>query len=707
MTEASKIAQALNIRTNQVQATISLLDDGNTVPFIARYRKEATGGLSDEAVADIATGLQKLRALNDRRETIKKAIAEQGKLSEKLAKALDSAETRTDLEDLYAPYKKKRETRGSKARALGLLPLAIQILKQPVDGRTRNQIGSEFIRPKTPTAAHVWQGARDVVAEILSDNARVRATFRRRALQNGKINVTKIEDAIDERGTYQLYYDFSVPIHTLRPHQILAINRGEQEKILRVKLELNEHDKLLAIRQVARANSKSVLHDDLEQAITDGLKRLILPAMERDVRRELTESAETHAIDVFAKNVRDLLTQPPVANHTLLAIDPGFRTGCKVAAIDPTGKVLATGTIYPHPPQNKKDDALKRLMLAIRRYDVTLIAIGNGTASRETEQLVAELTRSFEELQYLIVNEAGASVYSASELARRELPEMDVSMRGAVSIGRRVQDPLAELVKIDPKSIGVGLYQHDVNQKQLSESLDQVVELVVNRVGVDLNTASPALLTYVSGIGPKLAEKIVAFREEKGAFENRSRLQKVGGLGRKTYEQAAGFLRVRDGNNPLDATAIHPESYSAARKIMDKVSISLDDNEGEKRQKLSQLPSVKALANELGIGELTLRDILDQIVQPGRDPREELDAPILRSDVLNMEDLQVGQQLQGTVRNVVDFGAFIDIGVKRDGLLHRSEPPRGTTLAVGQLVNVAIKSIDKTRNRISLSWVRD
>ncbi len=707
MSEASKLAQALNVRTNQVQATISLLDDGNTVPFIARYRKEATGGLSDEQVANVATELQKLRSLNERRETIKKAIAEQGKLSDKLAKVIDSAETLTDLNDLYAPYKKKRETRGSKARALGLLPLAIQILKQPVDSRTYNQIGGEFIRPKTPTSAHVWQGARDVVAEILSDNARVRATFRRRALQNGTISVSKIDDAQDDRATYQLYYDFNVPIHTLRPHQILAINRGEQEKILRVKVEVNEHDKLLAIRQVARANPKSVLHDELEQASADALKRLILPTMERDVRRELTESAETHAIEVFAKNVRDLLTQPPVANHTILAIDPGFRTGCKVAAIDPTGKVLATGTIYPHPPQNKRDDALKRLMLAIRRYDVTLIAIGNGTASRETEQLVAELTRSFDELQYLIVNEAGASVYSASQLARQELPDMDVSMRGAVSIGRRVQDPLAELVKIDPKSIGVGLYQHDVNQKQLSESLDQVVELVVNRVGVDLNTASPALLTYVSGIGPKLAEKIVAFREEKGAFENRSRLQKVGGLGRKTFEQAAGFLRVRDGNNPLDATAIHPESYAAARKVMEKVSINLDDSEGEKRQKLSQLPATKTLAKELGIGEPTLRDILDQIVQPGRDPREELDAPILRSDVLNMEDLQVGQVLQGTVRNVVDFGAFIDIGVKRDGLLHRSEPPRGTELAVGQLVTVAIKSIDKTRNRISLAWVRE
>ncbi len=705
VTEASKLAHALNVRANQAQATITLLDDGNTVPFIARYRKEATGGLSDEEVANIATGLQKLRALSERRETIKKAIAEQGKLSEKLARALNSAETITDLNDLYAPFKKKRETRGSKARALGLLPLAIQILKQPVDSRSRNQIGGEFIRPKTPTSAHVWQGARDVVAEILSDNARVRATFRRRALQNGIINVSKIDDAQDERATYQLYYDFSVPIHTLRPHQILAINRGEQEKILRVKIEVNDHDKLLAIRQVARGNPRSVLYDDLDAAVKDGLKRLILPAMERDVRRALTESAETHAIEVFAKNVRDLLTQPPVANHTVLAIDPGFRTGCKVATIDPTGKVLGTGTIYPHPPQSKRDDALRRLMIAIRRYKVTLIAIGNGTASRETEQLVAELTRSFEELQYLVVNEAGASVYSASELARQELPDMDVSMRGAVSIGRRVQDPLAELVKIDPKSIGVGLYQHDVNQKQLSESLDQVVELVVNRVGVDLNTASPALLTYVSGIGPKLAEKIVAFREEKGAFENRSRLQKVNGLGRKTFEQAAGFLRVRDGNNPLDATAIHPESYTAARRVMEKAAISLSDSEADKRQKLSQLPSIKTLTKELGIGEPTLRDIFEQIVQPGRDPREELDAPILRSNVLNMEDLQVGQVLQGTVRNVVDFGAFIDIGVKRDGLLHRSEPPRGTELAVGQLLNVAIKSIDKNRNRISLAWV--
>ncbi len=706
MNETAFLAQQLKIKNNQVQSTVALLDDGNTVPFIARYRKEATGGLSDEQVANVAAELKKLRAMNDRRETIKKAIAEQGKLSEKLEQKLNSAETLTDLEDLYAPYKKKRETRGMKARKLGLTPLAVTIFKQPVSDKPLREYASPFIGGGTPTAAHVWPGARDIVAEVIADNANVRQALRRRAMQRGRLVVTKIKSAEDPKEVYKLYYDYAQGVDYLRPHQIMAINRGEAEKILRVKLEIGEHDVETALRNGVRLNPRSVLYDQLLEAKEDALKRLLMPAVERDVRRALSDSAETHAISVFAKNMRDLLTQPPVAGHTILAIDPGFRSGCKLTAIDPTGKVLDTGTIFPHKPQSKMDDALKRLAIAVKRYGITLIAIGNGTASRETEKMVAELTRKFENLQYLIVSEAGASVYSASALARQELPDLDVSMRGAVSIGRRVQDPLAELVKIDPQSIGVGLYQHDINEKRLGEALDSVVELVVNRVGVDLNTASPALLTHVAGIGPKLAEKIVAFRDENGPFDNRSRVNKVAGLGKKAYQQCAGFLRIRNGSNPLDATAIHPESYSVAKKVMAQAGVSLDMDEVSKTKALASLPASKTLAAELGIGEPTLNDILEQIQRPGRDPRDDLDKPLLRSDVLTMDDLKKGLVLQGTVRNVVDFGAFIDIGVKRDGLLHRSATPRGTELSVGQIIDVSIKEVDAQRGRISLDWAK-
>ncbi|MGB1250934.1 MAG: helix-hairpin-helix domain-containing protein [Candidatus Promineifilaceae bacterium] len=700
MSEITQLSTHLNLSAKQVDATVKLLDEGNTVPFIARYRKEATGGLSDEQVSDLATGLKKLRAINDRRETIKKIIGDQGKLSEKLARALNSAETLTELEDLYTPYKKKRQTRGMKARALGLMPLAGQILRQPVTNKMASDFAFDFIKKDTPTAAHVWKGARDIVAEYIGDNARVRQTFRRRGLQAGKLVVTKTKNGEDPKNLYELYYDFSIPVQYVKPHQILAINRGEQEKILRVKLELSDHDKMVAIRNAARPNPRSPLHEQLVQAMEDAMKRLLLPSAERDVRRELTEFAEGHAISVFAKNVRDLLTQPPITGHTILALDPGFRTGCKVTTIDPTGKVLSKSTVFLH----QKDDMLRRLSIEIKRNNVTLIAIGNGTASRETEQIVAELTRTFENVKYLVVNEAGASVYSASPIARQELPDMDVSLRGAVSIGRRVQDPLAELVKIDPKSIGVGLYQHDVNQKQLSDSLANVVELVVNRVGVDLNTASPALLTHVAGIGPKLAEKIVAFRDANGPFDNRSRLNKVPGLGKKAFQQCAGFLRIRNSSNSLDSTAIHPESYAAAKKVLQRANITLEMDEVEKREALKTLPSVSELAEDLGTGQPTLQDILEQIVKPGRDPREDLTPPMLRSDVLSMEDLRTGLVLHGTVRNVVDFGAFVDIGVKRDGLLHRSATPKDVELAVGQTIEVAIKEVDSKRGRISLDW---
>ena len=704
MSEITQIATQLTLPPHSVEATIRLLDQGNTVPFIARYRKEVMGGLSDEHVQAIATQLKKVRALDERRESIRRALTERGKLSEGLATALDAAQTAVELEDLYAPYKQKRQTRASVAREKGLAPLAVLILKQVTDGYMPNTAAIQYISADVATSAEVLQGARDIVAEMLSDHPRVRQSLRRRLREVGRIICQKIEEADDPKEVYQLYYQFTYPLDQLKPHQILAINRGEREKVLKVHLELPEHETMLALRQLSRPDRRSPWHDELVKATDDGFKRLLWPSVERELRKELTQWAEEHAIGLFAKNLRDLLSQRPLIGRTILAIDPGFRTGCKVAVVDPTGKVLDTATIYAHHSAEQKDDALKRLMLLIHRHHVDLIAIGNGTAGRETELLVAELTRSLPDLRYLMVNEAGASVYSASELARQELPDLDVSLRGAVSIGRRTQDPLAELVKIEPKAIGVGMYQHDVDQKELAETLDGVVQLVVNQVGVDLNTASPALLTYVAGIGPSLAQKLVAHRNEHGPFLNRARLQKVSGLGPKSYEQCAGFLRIRQGENPLDATAIHPESYPLAHKIMQEAKITLDMSAEQLANALATLPSAEQLAQQLGAGQPTIQDILEQLARPGRDPREQLAPPLLRNDTLSLQDLQVGQCLEGTVRNIIDFGIFIDIGVKRDGLLHRTAIPKNIELAVGQIIPVTIKEVDHKRERISLDW---
>jgi uncharacterized protein len=708
MDEITRIANTLRVRRTQVAATVALLDEGNTVPFIARYRKEATDGLDDEQIQTLALLLKQDRAITDRRQSIVNSLTEQSQLTPEIHAQLNSAETLTDLEEIYAPFKRKRQTRADVARELGLQPMADMILAQPVSDNSAAELTFDFLNPQTPTAAHVLSGARDIVAQMIADSAPTRQSLRRRAFDTGLLTCERRDGSEDAKGVYKLYYEFEQPVGALRPHQVLAINRGEKEEILKVGVTITEHDWLLALRASARPNSRSPLVEELRNAMEDARKRLLQPAMERAVRRQLTDSAETHAIDVFAKNMQALLSQPPLADHTVLAIDPGFRSGCKVTVVDATGKLLDTATIYPHPPQQRKDDALKRLALLVRRHAVTVIAIGNGTASRETEQLVAELTRIFDTLHYLIVNEAGASVYSASDLARAELPDLDVTMRGAVSIARRTLDPLAELVKIDPKSIGVGLYQHDVNQTRLGESLENVVALVVNRVGVDLNTASPALLTHVAGIGPSLSQKIVAFRDEEGPFSNRSRLKKVSGLGPKAYEQAAGFLRVRDGDNPLDASAIHPESYQTARALLDLAEIDLVAMDSAEKQArldaLLQRKSLETLSAELETGVPTLRDICEQIVRPGRDPREDLPQPILRDDIVSMDQLKVGLQLQGTVRNVVDFGMFIDIGVKRDGLLHRSQVPRNKTLNVGDVIDVVIKSVDAQRNRISLSW---
>ncbi len=515
----------------------------------------------------------------------------------------------------------------------------------------------------------------------------------------------KIPDAVDERGTYESYYQFDAPVKYIKPHQVLAINRGENEKILRVGVEINEDDWWAAIYSAFKFDRRSIFIDSLIEAAEDSAKRLLLPAIERDIRRSLTETAEDHAIQLFAKNLRALLTQPPLAEQVVLAIDPGFRTGSKFVVIDTTGKVLATGTIYPHPPQNKKTEARALIEAMVEKHDVTLIVIGNGTASRETEQFVAEITKSRQGVNYLITSEAGASVYSASKLARKEFPDLDVSIRGAISIGRRVQDPLAELVKIDPKSIGVGLYQHDVDASKLSNTLDQVVESVVNAVGVEVNTASPTLLTHVSGIGPSLAEKLVQHRETNGAFRTREDIRNVPGMGPKTFEQAAGFLRIRDGENPLDATAIHPESYPVATQVLQKIDLAGTANSGERVRAVEAFKNQSKLiqlAEELNAGLLTLEDIFEEIARPGRDPREDLPKPLLRKDVLSMDDLAPGMQLKGTIRNVVDFGAFIDIGVKTDGLLHRSRIPNKTKIQLGDIIDVTILSIDRERNRIAL-----
>jgi len=707
MTHAEQISSQLNVKPSQVTAVINLLDDGNTVPFIARYRKEMTGSLDDERIRIIADELVRLRALAERRAVILAAIEEQGKLTNELRDSINATVTMTALEDLYAPYKKKRRTRAMVAREKGLEPLAELIIEQPINGSPET-LAEEFLNDQVADVSEALQGARDIVAERISDSANIRATVREKALKFSKLRVEKIRDAVDEKALYQSYYELEGRVDRLQPHQILAISRGEKEGILRVHVDVQERDWLDAIQAEFEQDILSPFADQLALAIQDSAERLLLPSIERDVRREKGESADNHAIQVFANNLRALLSQPPLAHHIILGIDPGFRTGCKVAVVDSTGKLLDTGTIYPHEPRNDRQGATNTLQDLINQHHVTLITIGNGTASRETEKLVSELTRNAPQTKYLIVNEAGASVYSASALARQEFPDLDVSLRGAVSIARRAQDPLAELVKIDPKSIGVGLYQHDVDQTSLAHALDGAVESVVNRVGVDVNTASPALLTHVAGVGPKLAENIVAYRDANGPFKSRAALRKVTGLGPKAFEQAVGFMRIQNGTNPLDASAIHPESYRIAQALLALAGLSTASPFNERVSALDALTaktSPETLAIELNCGVPTLNDILEQLVRPGRDPRTDAPLPILRSDVLKAEDLITGMQLKGTVRNVVDFGAFVDIGIKQDGLLHRTQIPTGTVLKVGDIIDVEILKIESERGRIGLGWV--
>ncbi|MBA3075853.1 MAG: RNA-binding transcriptional accessory protein [Anaerolineae bacterium] len=702
---AQDIAKALNIRPTQVAATIELLDEGATVPFIARYRKEATGTLDEDQLRQVQSLLDKGRTLEERRAAVIASIEEQGKMTPELLEKLTAADTMTAVEDLYAPYKPKRRTRASIAREKGLQGLADMILTQARTPGDAEKMAQGFLNEQVETVEDALAGARDITAETISDSAEVRASTRRKAMQFGTLTSEYIEDAKDEKSVYATYYEFTSQVSRMRPHQVLAINRGETEKVLRVKVAVDEKDWKSSIVDYYRPDVRSPFCAELEAAITDAAERLLLPSIERDVRRELTVAGETHAIKVFASNLKALLGQPPLLGQTVLGLDPGFRTGTKLAVVGPTGKLLDTGTIYPHAPQNAWKESKEKITALIAKHGITLISIGNGTASRETEQLAAEITRDLTTVRYLITNEAGASVYSASPLARAEMPDLDVSIRGAVSIARRVQDPLAELVKIDPRSIGVGMYQHDVDQTALTAALTGVVEDVVNSVGVDVNTASPALLSYVSGIGQKLAEKMVAFRDEKGTFADREAIKTVPGLGPKAYEQSAGFLRIRDGKNLLDASAIHPESYAVAAAVLDLAGISMSSSLDEKRKAIGKLQTkpMHELAEQIGCGVPTLTDILEQLVRPGRDPREDTPAPILRSDVLKMEDLSVGMMLKGTVRNVVDFGTFVDIGVKQDGLLHRTQVPAGVSLQVGDIIEVAILKVEAERGRISLT----
>lgn len=709
-TYASRIATEIGIRKEQTAAAIELLDAGNTLPFIARYRKEMTGTMDEEQLRKTIELLERMRTLDERREAVLASIEEQGKLTPELQEKIVSAQSLTTLEDLYLPYRPKRRTRASIAREKGLQGLADLILAQSLSKDSAEKMAEPFLNESVPSSLDALAGARDIVAEAISDHADVRQLTREKTMQWGALGCEKIDDAQDERKIYELYYAFEARLDRIRPHQVLAIDRGEKEKILRVKVKVVERDWQGVITRFFIPNHRSPMFDQMHLAILDAGERLLLPAIERDVRRSLTESSSRHAITVFASNLRGLLTTPPLSGHVVMGIDPGFRTGSKVAVLDATGKVLDTVTIYPHEPQKKLAEALDILRKLIVRHHVTLISIGNGTASRETEQMAAILIRDLKEVFYLITNEAGASVYSASPLARAELPGMDVSMRGAVSIARRVQDPLAELVKIDPKSIGIGLYQHDVDQTELANMLSGVVESVVNQVGVDVNTASPALLTSVAGIGPKLAEKIIAFRDENGPFSSRMALKKVPGLGPKAFEQSAGFLRIRSGENPLDISAIHPENYPAAEKVMEMAGVNPVTAPEARKSALERLLNgkpVESLALELKVGVPTLNDIFEQLIRPGRDPRQDIPIPILRSDVLKMDDLVVGMRLKGTVRNVVDFGAFVDIGVKQDGLLHRTQITAGRVLQVGDIIEIEIQKVETERGRISLTMLND
>ena len=708
-----KITEELGVKKWQVEAAVKLIDEGNTIPFIARYRKEATGTLDDEQLRKLYERLTYLRNLEEKKEQVLASIEEQGKLTEELKAKIVAAQTLVVVEDLYRPYRPKRRTRATIAKEKGLEPLAalitLQKAKEPLEKLAEDYVNKE---KGVETVKDALDGAKDILAEAVSDEAAYRSWIRKRTMQKG----TLISNAKDEKqeSVYEMYYEFEEALSKLAGHRILALNRGEKEKFLTVKVEAPQDDILRYLEKQIIRTDNPYTTPVLQEVAEDSYKRLIAPAIEREIRSELTEKAEDGAIEVFGKNLEQRLMQPPITGRTVLGWDPAFRTGCKLAVVDPTGKVIGTTVIYPTAPTTpKKIQASKDLLKKIiPKYHVSLISVGNGTASRESEQFIVELLKEIpEKVEYIIVNEAGASVYSASKLASEEFPNFDVGQRSAASIARRLQDPLAELVKIDPKSIGVGQYQHDMNQKKLSEALSGVVEGCVNKVGVDLNTASAPLLSYISGISSAIAKNIVVYREENGKFTNRKQLLKVAKLGPKAFEQCAGFMRIQDGDNPLDATSVHPESYAAAEELLKKQGFSVDDIKGGKLTGLSlTIRDKKRLAEELGIGEITLEDIVKELEKPGRDPRDEMPKPILRTDVLEMKDLTEGMVLKGTVRNVIDFGAFVDIGVHQDGLVHISELSDKKfvkhpleVVSVGDIVDVKVLSVDLKKKRIQLT----
>ena len=708
-----KITEELGVKRWQVDAAVRLIDEGSTIPFIARYRKEATGTLNDEQLRTLHERLTYLRGLEEKKEQVLGSIEEQGKLTEELKNQILAAETMVVVEDLYRPYRPKRRTRAAIAKEKGLEPLAVLITLQKTD-RPPEELAEEYVDEEkgVKSAAEAIQGARDIIAENISDDADYRSYIRSVTMKKGRV-ISAAKDP-EAESVYEMYYDFEEPAGKLAGHRVLALNRGEKEKFLTVKVEAPEEEILRYLYKKILRNDNPYTTPVLKEAADDSYKRLIAPAIEREIRNELTEKAEDGAIQVFKKNLEQLLMQPPIVGQTVLGWDPAFRTGCKLAVVNPTGKVIGTTVIYPTAPTTpKKIQASKDLLKKIiEKYHVTLISLGNGTASRESEQFIVELLKEIpQKVQYVIVSEAGASVYSASKLASEEFPKFDVGQRSAASIARRLQDPLAELVKIDPKAIGVGQYQHDMNQKKLNEALSGVVEDCVNRVGVDLNTASAPLLSYISGISGTIAKNIVAYREENGKFTDRKELLKVAKLGPKAFEQCAGFLRISDGKNPLDGTSVHPESYEAAEKLLKKQGFTPEDiRKGNLKGLSLTIRDYHKLSEELQTGEITLRDIVKELEKPGRDPREEMPGPILRTDVLDMKDLKEGMVLKGTVRNVIDFGVFVDIGVHQDGLVHISEITDKKYIKhplevvhVGDIVDVKVLSVDLKRKRIQLT----
>ncbi|WP_026675772.1 Tex family protein [Alkalihalobacterium bogoriense] len=708
------IAKELSLSSKVIKTVISLIEEGNTVPFIARYRKEMTGGIDEVQIRTITEKWQYAVNLRDRKEEVLRLIEEQGKLTDELAAAITKAQKLQEVEDLYRPYKQKRRTKATVAKEKGLEPLAEWIVSQPKEGHVEEEAATYLSEEKeVHTIEDALQGAKDIIAEWVSDDADIRKEIRELARRDGKIT-TKVKNAeADEKAVFEMYYEYEEPVKKIVPHRVLAMNRGEKEDIIKVSVSFPAERmiKLIEKRYIKRYGSPTVPF--IMEAIEDGYKRLIEPSIEREIRNELSTKAEEQAIHIFSENLRNLLLQPPIKDTVVLGVDPAYRTGCKLAVVDETGKVLAIDVVYPTPPRNETEKAKSVVLSLIKKHNVNVVAIGNGTASRETEQFIADVIQAEKlDISYVIVNEAGASVYSASDLGREEFPEFQVEERSAVSIARRLQDPLAELVKIDPKSVGVGQYQHDVSQKHLNDQLTFVVELVVNRVGVNVNTASASLLQYVAGLSKAVATNVVKKREEEGRFTDRSQLKKIPRLGAKTYEQCIGFLRIQGGKNPLDRTGIHPESYKETKMLLEKVGASLEElGTEELKEKVTKTP-LPELASELGVGELTLKDIIDALVRPGRDPRDDIAKPILKKGVLQLEDLTPGMELQGTIRNVVDFGAFVDIGVKQDGLVHISKLTNRfvkhplEVVAVGDVVTVWVDSVDHKKHRVALTMLQ-